>query len=329
MEIIRNTLNIENTGYFDRIPADTLFLDIETLGLSASFHSIYMIGTAVVHDTQADIVLYFAEHPDEEKEVIEAFYKDVTGASCILTYNGDKFDLPFIRKRAQKVGLEDKLQDKESIDLLKRGKKLKGLLGLLSCKQKDVEDFLGIDREDEMNGKELIPVYQRYVLHPNEKDRSLLISHNYCDVRGMLLLLPVLSYESLSSAEISDLKITIDPKERQVYAEAALSVSIPQQLRCHADDAYLIFSDHSVKCAFHLYDGFVRYYLDHPKDYVYLIEEDRILPKKLAGSVAKQAKRRAKPEECFSLADAGDPLAPPVEMYRNMLLHAIRNIGNG
>ncbi len=326
MEIIHDTMDVSNITNIDALPKDAAFVDIETLGLSAAYHPIYMIGMAVICGEKADITLFFAEHPDEEAEVIAGFFQAISTSSTLVTYNGDMFDLPFVKKRAALKGIADGIDGKESIDLLRRVKKLRHLLGLPGCRQKDVEKFLGIDRKDEMDGGELIPVYKRYAMRPNDEDHGLLIMHNLCDVRGMISLLPVLAYEGLSSSTVSDVCVRIDEEEGHVYVEAALSVSIPQPLRCHADDAYLIFTDHRVKCAFRLHDGRIRYYFDNPKDYVFLIEENRVIPKKLAGGVAKNAKRRAKDEECFSLVDAGETERPSVEMYGKMLSHAIRNI---
>ncbi len=280
-----------------------------------------------IHAPTAEIILYFAESPDEEKEMLSAFLENLGNVTTTLTYNGDMFDLPYIRNRCAKYGLGDPFVGIESIDLCKRVRKMKKLLRLPGCKQTDVEDFLEISREDTMNGGVLIPVYQRYARHPNEDDRGLLVLHNLCDVKGMLQLLSVLSYEKIGLEEPTEVTVTVDPKEGYAYVNALLPTALPKPVRCHADDAYLIFTDDRVNCAFRLYDGNVRYYFDNPKDYVYLIEEERVIPKKMAGSVPKQLKRRAKAEECFSLAPAGDPSsASTLEMYRKMLSHAMSHI---
>ena len=57
-------------------------------------------------------------------------------------------------------------------------------------KQKSIEQFLGVHREDKYNGGQLIDVYREY-LHTHEKFLfDLLILHNADDLRGMPSILP-------------------------------------------------------------------------------------------------------------------------------------------
>lgn len=61
-------------------------------------------------------------------------------------------------------------------------------------KQKAIEQFLGISREDKYTGGQLIEVYRDY-LHTHEKSLyDLLILHNEDDLKGMPAILPILSY---------------------------------------------------------------------------------------------------------------------------------------
>ena len=63
------------------------------------------------------------------------------------------------------------------------------LFALPDLKQKTVEQFIGLNRQDMYNGGELIKVYQEYQKNPDEKLISLLKQHNYEDVIDMPKLL--------------------------------------------------------------------------------------------------------------------------------------------
>ena len=58
------------------------------------------------------------------------------------------------------------------MDIYKKIRPYRKLLGLESMKQKAIEQFLGISREDKYTGGQLIEVYRDY-LHPM-KNRSMI-----------------------------------------------------------------------------------------------------------------------------------------------------------
>ena len=70
-------------------------------------------------------------------------------------------------------------------------------------KQKSIEQFLGVHREDKYNGGQLIDVYREY-LHTHEKFLfDLLILHNADDLRGMPSILPILNYADLFESDFT------------------------------------------------------------------------------------------------------------------------------
>ena len=67
-------------------------------------------------------------------------------------------------------------------------------MGLENLKQKSIEQFLGIAREDKYNGGQLIEVYGEYLQTHSELLKHLLILHNEDDLKGMPQILPILAY---------------------------------------------------------------------------------------------------------------------------------------
>ncbi len=132
---------------------DKIFLDIETTGLSRKFSKIYMIGLAYRSPEDNSVILrqYFAEMIREERKLLEAFVKDMETfrPKQIITFNGDRFDLPCIEERCRHFDIDFTFSKITSLDIYKVCHSHKLLLGLGSCRQKAIEEYLGIDREDE------------------------------------------------------------------------------------------------------------------------------------------------------------------------------------
>jgi atypical dual specificity phosphatase len=68
------------------------YLDIETTGLSADFHDMTVVGVSVVGEGGTRFVQLVGEDITEE-----GLLEVLDGVSTIYTYNGQRFDLPFIR----------------------------------------------------------------------------------------------------------------------------------------------------------------------------------------------------------------------------------------
>jgi uncharacterized protein YprB with RNaseH-like and TPR domain len=151
------------------------YLDIETTGLSADFHEITVVGIYLVEASDTRFVQLVGEDITEE-----SLLKELDGVSTIYTYNGKRFDLPFIRAR---LGL-DLEAEFENCDLM-----YDCWLHDLHGGFKAVEQQLGIPRRlTGIGGFEAVMLWWRYV---NEGDRSaldLLLEYNREDVMNLTVL---------------------------------------------------------------------------------------------------------------------------------------------
>ena len=163
-----NTLHCEEYGIDT---GKTIFFDIETTGLSAKNSYIYMIGYGITDNTgNADITLLFNDDgtPVSEKEIL-MYFTNVSGQfSHILTYNGNTFDIPYVRERLKKHDLADIFEPMTSIDLFVLIRKYKAKLHLNSCHQSDIEELCGIHRNDFCSGGKLIDVYKKFLKTKNK-----------------------------------------------------------------------------------------------------------------------------------------------------------------
>ena len=61
----------ETLGYE---PSGSLFFDIETTGFSPSSSLLFLVGTLELQEETWKLTQYLAEHPDDERRIVEAFF---------------------------------------------------------------------------------------------------------------------------------------------------------------------------------------------------------------------------------------------------------------
>lgn len=212
-------------------PEDVLFFDIETTGLSARSAGLYLIGILTYTDKNWTLLQYFCEDVADEPAVLQAFFELLCTKKILISYNGDGFDIPFLRHMVEQYGLRaprphhgtashdradcpamdgSAIDDTrplysfdtvESFDLFKKFRPLKHLLGLPDLKLKSCERFLGIDREDRFTGGELIEVYFEWQKTKAPALLDTLLLHNAEDIANLPNLLPLLRYRSLPHSD--------------------------------------------------------------------------------------------------------------------------------
>ena len=182
-------------------PEDVLFFDIETTGLSARSAGLYLIGVLTYTDKNWTLLQYFCEDVSDEPAVLQAFFELLRTKKILISYNGDGFDIPFLRHMVEQYGLPYSFDTVESFDLFKKFRPLKRLLGLPDLKLKSCERFLGIDREDRFTGGELIEVYFEWQKTKAPALLDTLLLHNAEDIANLPNLLPLLRYRSLPHSD--------------------------------------------------------------------------------------------------------------------------------
>lgn len=176
--------------------------DIETLGLYPKQNPMILAGIMSVDpDGKCIVRQFFAESskPEEERRLLLELGKELNGFDCILSFNGKRFDLPYVHERALQLGLSDFRIDPFNIDLLlflRHHSALRDTLGNL--KQKTVEHYMGIGtwRDDEISGGESVVLYREFERLKNENARAALrekiLLHNHDDLIQLYKIFPVI-----------------------------------------------------------------------------------------------------------------------------------------
>ena len=286
---------------------DSIFFDIETTGFSPVSSSIYLIGCLRRQGETLFIDQFFAESKSDEVDVLRQFIHLLNQHKTIISFNGIGFDIPFIKAKCDTYGIEEHLKDFEYIDIFKLISSIKFLLKLPNYKQKTLENFLDIHRDDKFTGGELINVYHDYVNTHSPEAEQLLLLHNFEDVTGMLDLIPVLSYLNILNGayRVKTTEITpytgYDGQEGQeIIITLENDFIVPKRVSYQFKDYYFTLNKDTTKIRIPIYEGELKYFYDNYKDYFYLPAEDMAVHKSVATFVDKQYRERAKASNCYT-----------------------------
>ena len=278
-----------------------LFFDIETTGFTADTSSLYMIGASYYDDNikQYTGIQWFAESKEEIKDILSDFLSFAGEFSTIIHYNGDTFDLPYIRTTAQKYNLNNTLSLLKSIDVYKEIRHFKNILGLSNVKLKTVEKYMDIKRDDEYSGGDLIKVYKAYLKDRDESKKKLLLLHNHDDIKGLTEIIPILSYPVFFNNPPKVTKITNQGSHIEFKIESRLIK--PVRFTCN-DVSFDLNKEYGIVYV-PRYHGVLKYFYDNYKDYYYLPLEDKAIHKSVAQYVDKEYKEAAKASNCYTIEE--------------------------
>lgn len=284
-----------------------LFVDIETTGFTARTSQLYLIGCVYFENRQIHLVQWFAERPEEERQILECFIKRAQKHSILIHYNGNNFDIPYMKQKCLQYALQEPFSSMTGIDIYKRVMPYKKILFLENLKQRTLEQFLGIVRQDTYHGGELIHVYQDYVNAPSQECLQTLLLHNADDMRGMLSLMPMLTYADIFLQPFRVVKVQagkVEDADGAAHTEVMMKLKFPFHF---PKDAAM----HRGGCRFHCHDnegllmvpviyGSMKFFYSNYKDYYYLPAEDAALHKSVAIYVDPAYRQQATAATCYT-----------------------------
>ena len=275
---------------------DTLFFDIECTGLSPRKSFIYLIGFASRVGNKIEITQLLAENEADEINLLIEFNNILTQYNRLIGYNSTRFDENFILERCKKYGCDTPIKSKKHIDMYLCATKAKVLLTLPNFKQKTIENFLGLDREDIYDGGQLIPVYKKYSSEGHAKSKELVLLHNYEDVKGMIYICDIFAYIDLLDSRI--LNINTEINDDSFSIDGDFDVSIKNSINKMRDYGLYIIKGNHIHLSLNTFKGILYTWLEGHTSYYYIIKEDMIVPKSIGVSIDPSNRRNATKADC-------------------------------
>lgn len=288
----------------------TICLDIETTGLMPSVCALFMIGCAVIDEETHELLItqWLADGLtwDDETAVLKAFTDFLTERHKaydhlhLLTYNGDRFDLRFLKERFIQCKLSDPLSDPwiHPIDLMVRLKPIKKVYELKNMKLKTLAEFMKIQSNKTPEGKILINKYHEYIKEKDPETLDLLWQHNINDLLQTIGILPLYQTLAILNGSFTVTEALITDQTLRLIAFSDCMVPAPVDLSY--DGHRLHIEDHNLCYQIDLCERGLHYYHTDIKNYVYLPKEDFVIPKTMAAFVPACDRCKADKEHCYT-----------------------------
>lgn len=294
---------LERIAALDKI----LFIDIETTGFTAKNSSLYLIGAAYFAGGLWHIRQWFADKPEDESALLADFFSFAADYTHLVHFNGNHFDLPYLLQKCEMLGLPYNFDRFEGVDLYKRISPCKFFLHAPNCKQKTLEELLGIDREDLYGGGDLIGLYHAYVKQPDEEALRLLLLHNSDDMKGMLQILPLLAFHDLFNCPLTAKRVQSNAyvdyhghDRQELLMKLELPTALPVPVSNLSNGCYFSGEEREGILKVPLYEEEMKYFYSNYKDYYYLPAEDVALHKSVASFVDREHRVQATAATCYT-----------------------------
>ena len=174
-------------------PASVTYLDIETCGLAGE--PLFLVGLMRYEGETLRVSQLLARDYSEERAVLDAFWRELKGSECLVTFNGKTFDVPTIVARSAACGLLKVPEVPPHVDLLHESRR-RWKRELPNCRLQTLEERIcGRRRFGDIPGSEIPAAYHDFVRALRSDDavrraRSLrrvqtILHHNALDLVTM------------------------------------------------------------------------------------------------------------------------------------------------
>lgn len=298
MFIVKKELSYIENKTLSLIPSNYIFFDIETTGLKKETRLVYLIGCIYFKDNTWNFIQFFNDDGNSEEEIIHNFFSLLYSDTCLVHYNGIRFDVPYIDYKRKLYKFKTNLYNFSQLDLYCEFSKLKNILMLDGRKQKDLERFFGLSRKDQLSGGELIHVYQSYLKTQNQKLLSLLLLHNEDDILGLLsLLIYFLPYSKLNNGKFTIKNLTKTTDTLTVFF--SIPLALPREFRKKKEGIYFKIEKKSGIFSLPILRQELKFFYPNYRDYYYLPAEDYAIHKSIAQFVEKDYRKKATAKTCY------------------------------
>lgn len=304
------------------ISKDLLFFDLETTGLHADAASIYMMNCCHVDEAGGlQIEQWLSNSYPSEKALLLELSKCIKHHPVLVHYYGNRFQLPFLRKKYEQYGI-DCPDFSKSIDLYKIIEAFKKQELLTNHKRDYLEKQLSFKRKEARKGAELIPLYSEYIqgqyLYHNNASKlcklsnqlTILLTHGKDDLRSLLALLGFAIWDGTSL--IPYYSYANEPKYNQSEQQLTLIFTLPAIIPIHkvvksfignievhitnnASDRTLSEANLTIP----VLKTTLKYYYQNYKDYYYLPLEDMAIHKSVGSFVEAGHRKKATARTCY------------------------------
>ena len=271
--MISNTYKIE-LPYASVFKESWCLVDIETEGRFWRTSRL-LAARVITYGSPLEEYEWIAERESDEYDILSELAQVLMRSSCIMTFNGDSFDLPHLRKKYQAYRAQDPTKGKKTLDLMRALMPYKFMFELQSYR---LADYLSL-------------------FHGKYDIRN--------DAEGALLVSSLLELSNLFTLPDTSCEAGMLEQEGESKKIFRAKWKTPDEMPI----AFEIFDEvfHLTSCGSYFRleitcDGSVlrKYYVDY-ENYDFLLAEGYAAHRSLTAYVAADRKEKAVRTNCFSL----------------------------
>jgi hypothetical protein len=281
----------------------TFVFDIETTGFSRVKNQIYLIGCIYYQNHTWYLRQWLSESLKDEILILEAFLSFCQIYKNVLTFNGNRFDIPFVKERCQSLNLDPSpLIALKNVDLYDYIKPYEKFLALENMKQKTLEKFLDLHREDPYSGRDLIGYYYHFLQNKSIGLKKNLLLHNHEDLTGLITILPLLYYKLVFDYIRRDLATKLSQsyiENKRLIIKCEHPYEVPKIIKFEKGFMTLELRTHQILLQVDLIEDELKFFFNSYKDYYYLPDEDQAVHKSIGIYVAQERRTKAKASNCY------------------------------
>lgn len=274
-----------------------LFLDIETTGLCKYKNYIFCIGVLYKEKNIFFQKQWFIKKKDEECTLLLAFLEVFQTFSCVCTYAGSLFDMPFLCERFSLYHLDTSLLlNKVHLDL----KKIPCIKTFF--KEKDFSRFkleksLQYKRTVTTSGKDRVKLYQLYTSKPLSQYKVLLLSYNAEELGSLYTIWQFAT--TLTHLHFLD-KIATYVRDNIFFLTFKCQNASKYFFDISVQDLFISFDQNLLELSLGvpLYTASLKRYLPSYKDYYYIPSQEKIIHASVAKFIPNSMKQVATKEQC-------------------------------
>ena len=163
-----------------------VFMDIETMGLKDV--PLILIGVAEMSGNDVEVNQYLLRNLHEENAAIDGFLSHLHQKSVFVTFNGQTFDVPYIKNRMYYYGIKQKMT-RDHLDLMHFSRRAWSD-ELPNCQLQTLEKYLfGMERHGDVPSSKVPSFYKTYLETGNIGPLVPIVEHNREDVVTLVKLL--------------------------------------------------------------------------------------------------------------------------------------------
>lgn len=288
-----------------------LLFDIETTGLSPDASTIFMIGCGYYEDSRLHTIHWLADGYEtySEQEIFLAFsdwfihHFQSSENVHIITYNGHKFDLPFLKSRYEQCQIPLPYSStiiEHSIDYYRHILPLKHLWPVHDLKLHTLSAWLGYQGSHTPSGRQLIKTYHTYIKTKDPVLLNLLFLHNIDDLESLSKILSLETFFQFFNGNYTIDSISYS-EEHIIFKMHSNSMHpFPSKLEYQMEGFALKAADFEAVLLTPVHPNGLRYYYSDHKNYVYLPLEDHVLHKSMAKYIDKSHWIKANKKNCYT-----------------------------